>query len=360
SRRRPTHAEAAELLRRRSSIEEVIGLLSAPTGDGPEDNVPSPPADPMQYDTWRHSLTKVLGHLGFELEDEEDNYANPNLNRNIPSPSNPEASSASTSTSNTSTNTDTDTGMGDSCATRGTTHNPNPNGGGSTSGHGATDRPRRGTSQYLSWGGTSQMSFEEQPAEFQESLRQIPMRWRSSLSSIMNSMASNVSAASVREAESDGTTGIGFGKASTKSPSMREGSSKRISPQASLEMLRSAMQEGMQHSNMHTNMHKYESRPGASTARGGIKHEPKRGKMPTEGGADISDNIGDFQSGSKMEDKERFKDIPNDIDINGMQRVERDAGSIHVHPAGEGGSSDCSLMTDADLSRAGGPSGSGA
>lgn len=32
---------------------------------------------------------------------------------------------------------------------------------------------------------------QEQPEEFHESLRQIPMRWRSSLSSIMTSMASN-------------------------------------------------------------------------------------------------------------------------------------------------------------------------
>ena len=32
---------------------------------------------------------------------------------------------------------------------------------------------------------------QEQPEEFHESLKQIPMRWRSSLSSIMTTMASN-------------------------------------------------------------------------------------------------------------------------------------------------------------------------
>ena len=35
------------------------------------------------------------------------------------------------------------------------------------------------------------LKMQEQPEEFHESLRQIPMRWRSSLSSIMTSMASN-------------------------------------------------------------------------------------------------------------------------------------------------------------------------
>lgn len=33
--------------------------------------------------------------------------------------------------------------------------------------------------------------MQDRPEEFHESLKQIPMRWRSSLSSIMNSIASN-------------------------------------------------------------------------------------------------------------------------------------------------------------------------
>lgn len=48
----------------RSSVDEVIGLLSAPTADGgfeDEGKGTSPHQfDPAQFDSWRNSLTKVI------------------------------------------------------------------------------------------------------------------------------------------------------------------------------------------------------------------------------------------------------------------------------------------------------------
>lgn len=53
--------------------------------------------------------------------------------------------------------------------------------------------------------------LQEQPEEFHESLRQIPMRWRSSLSSIMTSMASNGGFDEQGAANDEGGTGSGSG-----------------------------------------------------------------------------------------------------------------------------------------------------
>lgn len=45
----------------RSSVDEVIGLLSAPTADGGFEDEGARPqqCDPAQFDSWRNSLTKV-------------------------------------------------------------------------------------------------------------------------------------------------------------------------------------------------------------------------------------------------------------------------------------------------------------
>lgn len=45
----------------RSSVDEVIGLLSAPTADGgfEDEGVRRQQFDPAQFDSWRNSLTKV-------------------------------------------------------------------------------------------------------------------------------------------------------------------------------------------------------------------------------------------------------------------------------------------------------------
>ncbi|CAM9440640.1 unnamed protein product, partial [Laminaria digitata] len=201
--RKPTAAEAAELLRRRSSVDEVIGLLSAPTADGgfEDEGEGARPNqfDPAQFDSWRNSLTKVLGHLGFDFEDEEGVPQGPEGKR---SP-----------TQNVSS---------------------------------------RGTSQYLSWGGTSAMSFEEQPEEFHESLRQIPMRWRSSLSSIMTSMASNGGFDEQGAANGGGEGGTGTGGGGVDMDvgdgkgTGPGGERKRLEQQASLEMLQSVMRETLE------------------------------------------------------------------------------------------------------------------
>lgn len=45
---------------RRSSVDEVIGLLSAPAADGSfEDEGATSQYNPAQFDSWRNSLTKV-------------------------------------------------------------------------------------------------------------------------------------------------------------------------------------------------------------------------------------------------------------------------------------------------------------
>lgn len=45
----------------RSSVDEVIGLLSAPAADGSfeDEGMGSQDCDPAQFDSWRNSLTKV-------------------------------------------------------------------------------------------------------------------------------------------------------------------------------------------------------------------------------------------------------------------------------------------------------------
>lgn len=57
----------------------------------------------------------------------------------------------------------------------------------------------------LDWWVGGACGVQEQPEEFHESLRQIPMRWRSSLSSIMTSMASNGGGFDVDSTGPDGT-----------------------------------------------------------------------------------------------------------------------------------------------------------
>ncbi|CAM9384517.1 unnamed protein product [Choristocarpus tenellus] len=167
----------------------------------------------------------VLGHLGFDFEDEDD------------------------PTSDTAT-----TALSQSTSTTGERRGGRIHG--------------RSASQYLSWGGTSQMSFEEQPLEFQESLRQIPMRWRSGLSNIMNSMASNVSLSGEGRSAGGGDEAGGGSQAASESLGLQEGSGGGMGPrpedggrgakgkvkgrleqQASLEMLRSVMQEGISYEN---------------------------------------------------------------------------------------------------------------
>ena len=48
----------------RSSVDEVIGLLSAPTADGgfedEGEGARQNHFDPAQFDSWRNSLTKVI------------------------------------------------------------------------------------------------------------------------------------------------------------------------------------------------------------------------------------------------------------------------------------------------------------
>lgn len=50
----------------RSSVDEVIGLLSAPTADGgfedEGEGARQNQFDPAQFDSWRNSLTKVNHH----------------------------------------------------------------------------------------------------------------------------------------------------------------------------------------------------------------------------------------------------------------------------------------------------------
>lgn len=45
----------------RSSVDEVIGLLSKPTADGvfEDEGIRAQQHDPAQFDSWRNSLTKV-------------------------------------------------------------------------------------------------------------------------------------------------------------------------------------------------------------------------------------------------------------------------------------------------------------
>lgn len=53
----------------RSSVDEVIGLLSGPAVDGSfEDEASRQQYDPAQFDSWRNSLTKVCTYTNLEID----------------------------------------------------------------------------------------------------------------------------------------------------------------------------------------------------------------------------------------------------------------------------------------------------